>query len=285
MTPLVDGKRPSSHSEVFGRQNELDWLDLSRRRGGPIVISGPPGVGKTTLLQKFLANVRTRRPPASWTLIGHPNEAMVDVTARIDELYREKSTPEIVAIDGAEALSSSDMNSVAESLLNLKSVRTVIFATRRRPDVARAEILEIGPLSNIHAEEMLRRLLGGQLAESAVSRAVAAAGGLPLALGLLSELLRGREPQETGKLLKGEIYDLREGLILPKKKLIRAIQPQIMLANEALVEKLKRQPRSVYELPPRKFEELVAELLSDLGYEVELTPARPLELRQPWQPG
>ena len=29
----------------------------------------------------------------------------------------------------------------------------------------------------------------------------------------------------------------------------------------------------MFDLPPRKFEELVAEALSDLGYEVELTPA------------
>jgi restriction system protein len=36
---------------------------------------------------------------------------------------------------------------------------------------------------------------------------------------------------------------------------------------------LKRQPQSVFQLPPRQFEELIAELLSDLGYDVELTPA------------
>lgn len=45
------------------------------------------------------------------------------------------------------------------------------------------------------------------------------------------------------------------------------------MANEALVERLRNHPQAIYQLPPRKFEELIAELLSDLGYEVELTPA------------
>ena len=44
-----------------------------------------------------------------------------------------------------------------------------------------------------------------------------------------------------------------------------------MLANDALVERLRRQPDSIYELPPWKLEELVADLLADLGYEVGLT--------------
>ena len=45
------------------------------------------------------------------------------------------------------------------------------------------------------------------------------------------------------------------------------------MVNEALIERLRVQPQAIYDLPPRKFEELIAELLDDLGYEVELTPA------------
>ena len=36
---------------------------------------------------------------------------------------------------------------------------------------------------------------------------------------------------------------------------------------------LKKHPQKLYELHPRKFEELVASILKDLGFEVELTPA------------
>lgn len=271
---LIDDNRLELNPAFFGRQRELAWLfDRFRGRGTSIVISGPPGVGKTALLKQFLAGARTRRPPLAWTLRSHPNEAMAELTARIEELYRERNPPEVVAIDEAEALAERDMNVVVGRLLNLKAIRTVIFATRQRPVISRAEILELGPLSNSDAEEMLKRLQGGDLPEDAVAKAIGMAGGSPLVLSLLSKFLQGRDPQEIGRLLKGEIYDLKQRLILPNKELITEIKPRIILANEALVERLRRQPQSIYELPPREFEELIAELLSDLGYEVELTPA------------
>lgn len=41
--------------------------------------------------------------------------------------------------------------------------------------------------------------------------------------------------------------------------------------NEALITYLSKHPHRMYDLDPRKFEELVAELLKDMGYEVHLT--------------
>jgi DUF2075 family protein len=42
--------------------------------------------------------------------------------------------------------------------------------------------------------------------------------------------------------------------------------------NNRLIQYLARYPRKMYELSPRKFEELVCELLRDMGYDVYLTP-------------
>lgn len=258
----------------FGRHRELQWLlDRFRGRRSPIIISGEAGIGKTALLKQFLASARTRRPPLAWTLLSHPNEAMAELTGRIEELYRERDLPEIVAIDDAEALTERDMNVVASRLLNLKAIRIAIFVTRQPPGISRAEVLELGPLEKSDAEEMLLHLLGDHLSQDALAAAAIASGGLPAALSLLSKLLRGRDEQEIGRLVKGDIYDLKQGLILPEKELITELKPRIIFDNEILVERLRREPLSVYELSPRKFEELVAELLSDLGYEVELTPA------------
>jgi hypothetical protein len=50
---------------------------------------------------------------------------------------------------------------------------------------------------------MLQSLLGTDLPREEISRAVEAASGLPLALGLLAELVRGRDPQEIQRLLRG----------------------------------------------------------------------------------
>lgn len=43
--------------------------------------------------------------------------------------------------------------------------------------------------------------------------------------------------------------------------------------NKALIDYFKRHPDKMFELSPRKFEELIAEILRDMGAEVQLTPA------------
>jgi len=258
----------------FGREREMEWLFERFRRRGAIVISGPAGVGKTTLLNQFLASARVRRPPIVLTArYGPGDNSMTEISARIDKLYRDRNPPEIVAIDEAETLDQRQLNIITDRVLNLKAVRSLIFVTRRQPEITGAEVLELQSLNAAGARDMLRSLLGRDLPPEDISRAVEVASGLPLALQLLAELVSGRDSQETRRLLQGEIYDLARQIILPERKLITEVKPRIIRANEALVEGLRRQPDSIYDLPPRKFEELVAELLADLGYEVELTPA------------
>jgi predicted AAA+ superfamily ATPase len=151
---LFGDECPAPSPVFYGRKKELDWLfDRVRHRGAPIVISGMAGVGKTTLLKQFLASVRSSSPSLAWTLRDHPDQAMIKLTGRIEELYGEQNPPEIVAIDEAETLSGRDMNVAADRLLNLKAIRTVIFATRQRPDISRAEVLDLGPLSTTEAED------------------------------------------------------------------------------------------------------------------------------------
>ena len=122
------------------------------------------------------------------------------------------------------------------------------------------------------ATELLRRLIP-DLSPDDLARAAQASGGVPLAVKLIADLIRRNPAERVAHLLRGEIYDLdRRGVKLPPK-LITEIKPSIVFANEALLEKLKRQPDSIFQLPSRNFEELVAELLDDMGFEVELTKA------------
>lgn len=54
----------------------------------------------------------------------------------------------------------------------------------------------------------------------------------------------------------------REGLILPR----------LVDSTQVLAEHLLREPTSLYELSPRRFEELIAELVGQFGWRVQLTP-------------
>ncbi|MBB4239084.1 restriction endonuclease [Rhizobium esperanzae] len=269
-----DGDHGTFNPVFFGRQREMEWLhDRSRTRQSPIVITGVPGVGKTTLIRQFLASVRTRRPPYIWTARYSSVEAMAEIRARIDELYRNRDIPEFIAIDEAEVFGERELDEITERILNFKAVRALIFATRHAPQISRAEVLHLGPLRPSDAHDMLRSLLGIERLPAQLADMAEAGAGLPLALAMLANLVRGRNLDEMRRLLRGEIYQLDQQIIIPKPELITDVKPRIITVNEALVEQLQRQPEGIYDLPSRKFEKLVAELLTDLGYDVELTPA------------
>ena len=154
------------HPACFGRARETEWLfNLLRRRshGVSIVICGPPGVGKTTLLRQFLSEVRTHQAPLLMSTNHRPDEALAEINARTDEFIRDHPVPEIVAIDDADAFDNQQLSIITRRVLNFKAVRMLIFVTRNRPDYARSEILELAPLSSVDSENVLRKLLGNEL--------------------------------------------------------------------------------------------------------------------------
>ena len=55
--------------------------------------------------------------------------------------------------------------------------------------------------------------------------------------------------------------------------MLAVAKPVIISANEAMIVALKKQPKDIYKLTPRQYEELVAELFRDMGYDVTLTKA------------
>jgi restriction system protein len=72
---------------------------------------------------------------------------------------------------------------------------------------------------------------------------------------------------------EGKLYGLREQVVAPQRKIISVVAPQIVSVNDALIERLKRNPDDLFKISPRQFEEVIADLLTGMGLDVELTPA------------
>lgn len=261
----------------FGRKKELDWLrDRIVRRhgsGSPIFITGVGGIGKTALVKHFLASSRISSVPF-WVNLNTTSASNDDLDRFIEELYSDiPRNPFVAVLDGAEFLSENQIRHVVGRIYNIKATRGLIFIARKAPTVERAEYLNLTNLPDDEASELITSLMENGLDSAQVRQALNISAGHPLALSLLSSLLKSGDHSSIDDLLSGRVYEFSTGIALPQPEIITAVKPRIISATDHMVAKLRKQPRSIYNLEPRQFEELLAHLLTDMGWEVELTKA------------
>ena len=72
----------------------------------------------------------------------------------------------------------------------------------------------------------------------------------------------------------GNIKIIEPGIILPSKEIVypsKEIITEVSIIKESIIDEIYKNPELVYNMSPRQFEELIAELYDKLGYKVELT--------------
>lgn len=259
------------------REAELQQLhNHTRKHGGVIVITGIGGIGKTALLRQYLATADIRVSPLLMSLDFRSEVSISEIQQKMHELYERKEVPDIVALDNVETIFSvAQLEEISHVVMNYKRVRSLILVARSIPMIERLNvpIIELAPLDQNASIDLISKMLGDAEHNIEASRISQLGQGNPLLLHLLAKTLEGRDIQDVERFLNGEIYSLNHGLILPKKELIEVVKPKIITTNTSLVEQLQKSPQAVHDLSPRQYEEFLADLLDDMGYEVELTPA------------
>jgi restriction system protein len=268
----------------IGRENELVWLDerlLSRGYSSfsPIIVSGRSGVGKTALMKHWFSSRRISYTPLWLDLSSNIDKNAIDnlliEIRKISAERYEKDEREFnrltVVLDGTDILSQKKLEEVAGKIFNYKIVSSLVFIRQKALKFSRSQNLTLNPLSNSSTGDLLRKLLSIELTDSQISQAVDASKGFPLALSILSKLIQGDNIDSILSSTKGPLYDIQNGILVPKNKIISATKPIIISANNKLIESLKKQPVNLRNLTPREFEELLADLLKDMGWDVELT--------------
>ena len=236
------------------------------------VLVGPAGVGKTMLALAFaqLFNRSTKNAQSvhvhSWSpsdFIGAPN--------------RE---PVLLIVDDYDETAAYPVEPAWRTTARQTNVRT-LYVTRELPKRLRYDFVHMLPgLTAAEMHELIakrRPAFAGEPARLLMDRLVAAShGNARSLLETVQALLRGEI-----SLAGDEIFHavVTPGLVDPSGRPLRTdsteyrrIVHDVALVSDDLLQQLHARPESVYELSPRKFEELVAELLHRQGYEVTLTP-------------
>lgn len=260
----------------IGREDELRFLNekLGKKEPKLLSIVGPKGIGKTALMMEYhkgpgqrFGNLMLSR------LDGMPEDV---VWRALDKLQADQQL--IVCID---VLKPIDLNVItfSQTVLDLRHVHGVVVIGREiEKSSLDIETIELAGLTANDAQQLLYLLLHNHgivndLPEHEIELLQHRAQGNPRTLITIAYLLKDHTVQETLFKLDHGLGEFNFLLPISDSGIIEVVAPKIVLANEAFLENLKKYPDDLYRISPRKFEELIAELLDDMGCEVQLTPA------------
>jgi hypothetical protein len=271
---------PPKMSETFvGRRAELNWLE-SEFRGGergfpgrPLVVTGAPGIGKTRLVGEFV-RWNEARQRIIWISCREfdPEALAFDHEMRLP--ISEGSLSDIsVVLDGADEIPRQKFEEIYRRVVNFKRVRAVLVTSRNEPQLRGERVLRLESLLQADAQSLIERQLPGSLSHESILKVADIVNGHPLTLSLIAKMAESLDPEQFRRVLDGHLYDLNDDSATEKQSLVAVARPVIISANKAMIAGLKKQPKDIYKLTSRQYEELVAELLHDIGYEVALTKA------------
>jgi restriction system protein len=268
-------KLPDRPSVFFGREQALADLDLlvrrNRRSFTPIVVGGVGGVGKTTLVAEYVTR-RYLGEDLAWLSLyetSSPGQKIDELLIRLQ--IDSADAPSVVVIDGAEVIPNTELESAFKRLFNYKRIETILVTTRSAARLSGVEYLTLTGFGLEDAVSFLATYTGDSQSESELSKIATSVALLPLALGLIGVILQRDPNRNVWPFLQGTLYTLEDASSASPARTIKAIQPQIVTVTESLVERLKSRPEDIHRISPRQFEELVAELMSSMGWDVELT--------------
>jgi restriction system protein len=262
----------------IGRDAELERLEREvyrrepRYPDMPIVITGEPGIGKTAFAAEFVAR-HSRRERSIWVQCRDWEMSVLPFRSILSDRDIEVREA-LVVLDGADEIPHEQFTELFRTVVNFKLVRSLLITSRKELELRGEREIRLERLAEKDSESLIKesRAISG-LDESSLSKVVSAVNGHPLAISLIAEMAKTMDKEHLKRVLAGHLYDLDDAKPADREGLISIAKPVIVSANEAMVEALKKHPKDIFRLSPRKYEELIAELLDDMGYEVSLTKA------------
>lgn len=261
-----------------GRETELQVLHetLIRDQLSIVVISGVRGAGKTTLGYVFSDIHQADFPGGVARLHANGMESLEQLKT---STYVDTNKRSLVIIDDVDQRPSDTVEMELAALRCLLPKAAFILTTSAEPSYVRADKeIRLGGLSRDQMRGLIER--GASLAGNLTipDELIDVLNGHVLAGLVAASTLKESEltPRELLQRLynftASGLYDVSGSPIIGGEPERRIIADVTSVSDEFLL-MLHNNPKLLYELSPRGFEEVVAEILHKLGYDITLTPA------------
>lgn len=261
-----------------GRDAELRTLFEALKPPGSIVeLVAQIGMGKTALLKKFASDNAATFDGAIEYFVTSPAFKLVDAVTVIAERFRAASGHSLLIIDEA------DLVEPRETLEGIKQLEvgpwrfSTVLAIHR--ELGLGTSIRLQPLNVDSFIAFLGKVFDGKLDLETMKNLWAATGGNPSLARVLEDQWRAGHVPDVAALAGLLSPWHAPGLVgadgrplRPGSERERRIITDVRVVSDALLRQVADDPRLMFEMPPRRFEELVAELLERHGYTVTLTP-------------
>jgi HJR/Mrr/RecB family endonuclease len=263
---------PESNIRLFvGRDNELELLNkaILKDKKKLIAISGNNATGKTSLWNIFLQQNRD----------AFDNKVEIIYSYHYRNDFPEISNKTKLVI--IEDLSFEFNDILKQYISKYPSKQFVIVGAYKE------KLSEFNPNEHIHLNSLesnessilLLKLVNKEIPQIDIDKILQLTKGNPFLIRLISEYLNNNKYNLTQILsLISENINLK-GIILNNQRILdtssefKFITDKIKIVNKSILEKINFNPKAIYDLSSRQFEELVAELMTKQGYNVDLTKA------------